>query len=102
MGWASLHIEKLRRGETVSFRPVGNSMTPRIRSRQLVTVAPVETADVALGDVVLCNVNGNQMLHLVTAIDVTRERFQISNNHGHVNGWTAARQIHGKVIALDT
>ena len=26
MGWALLHISKLKLGETVSFRPKGNSM----------------------------------------------------------------------------
>jgi hypothetical protein len=29
MGWASGHIERLKRGETVSFRPRGGSMTGR-------------------------------------------------------------------------
>ena len=28
MGWATPHIDKLRRGETVQFRPRGNSMMP--------------------------------------------------------------------------
>ena len=34
MGWASRHIEKLRAGETVSFRPHGRSMTESIQSRR--------------------------------------------------------------------
>jgi len=38
MGWATGHIEKLRAGETVSFRPRGNSMTGKIESGQLCTV----------------------------------------------------------------
>jgi hypothetical protein len=33
-------------GATVEFRPTGSSMVPLIRSRQLVTVAPVDPAEV--------------------------------------------------------
>jgi phage repressor protein C with HTH and peptisase S24 domain len=35
---------------TVSFRPTGNSMTPLIRSRALVTVAPTDPARIEPGD----------------------------------------------------
>ena len=89
-------IDKLQAGETVSFRPVGNSMTPRIYSGQLVTVSP-DISNVEVDDVVLCKVNGNIMVHLVTAIQ--GGRYQISNNHGHVNGWT--KKIYGKVIKVE-
>ena len=40
MGWASGFIEQLRRGDTVAFRPRGHSMSPKIESGQLCTVAP--------------------------------------------------------------
>lgn len=39
MGWASRYIELLRSGQAVSFRPRGQSMTGRIESGQLCTVA---------------------------------------------------------------
>jgi hypothetical protein len=44
MSWASRYIEKLRAGETVSFRPHGHSMTGRIESGQLCTVVPIDPA----------------------------------------------------------
>jgi hypothetical protein len=68
VGWASGHIEKLRAGETVSFRPGGHSMSGKIASGQLCTVAPVDPDTVAVGDIVLCKVNGREFLHLVKAI----------------------------------
>ncbi len=40
MGWATVHITKLRVGRTVSFRPRDNSMSPGIESGQLCTVEP--------------------------------------------------------------
>jgi hypothetical protein len=65
MGWASRHIEKLRAGETVSFRPHGHSMTGRIESRQLCTVVPIDPAMLEVDDIVLCKVAGNEYLHIV-------------------------------------
>src|SRR5689334_19927795 len=96
MGWAAGHIEKLRRGETVSFRPRGNSMTGKIESGQLCTVQPLGAAGSAtlrVGDIVLCKVKGHEYLHLVKAI--RGHQFQIGNNRGGINGWVTAKSIFG-------
>jgi hypothetical protein len=94
MGWASVYIEKLSRGETVEFRPRGDSMSGLISSGQLCTVKPIdETTDIKAGNIVLCRVYGKVYLHLVKAI--RRGQFQIGNNHGHLNGWTVRRNIYG-------
>jgi phage repressor protein C with HTH and peptisase S24 domain len=98
MGWAAYHIEALQRGETVSFRPRGNSMTGKIEPGQLVTVEPL-TAAPRVGDVVLCRVKGNDYLHLVKAID--GERYQIGNNHGRINGWVGRSAIFGKCVKVE-
>jgi hypothetical protein len=52
MGWASHYIQKLLAGETVSFRPHGQSMTGRIESGQLCTVVPIDPAVFEVGDIV--------------------------------------------------
>ena len=98
MGWADGHIARLLRGETVQFRPRGNSMVGKIASGQLCTVAPVGERVLAVGDIVLCRVKGNQYLHIVKAIH--GERLQIGNNRGGINGWITRRQIYGCLIAL--
>jgi hypothetical protein len=100
VGWASRYIERLRAGETVSFRPRGTSMSGRIESGQLCTVVPVDTATLEVGDIVLCKVRGNEYLHLVSAIQ--GDRFQIANNHGYINGWIRARAIFGKCVGVST
>jgi hypothetical protein len=99
MGWAAGHIAKLQSGETVSFRPRGNSMSPRIKSGQLCTVEPVDPAMLQVGDIVLCRVRGNEYLHLVKAIRA--DRFQIGNNRGHINGWIGNAGIFGKLVKVD-
>lgn len=110
MGWADNYIKQLQAGETISFRPRGNSMAPRIRSGQLVTVQPVIPGKpltyIYEGDIVLCQVKGSQYLHLVTARqfgnkDKREYQYQISNNLGRINGWIGRDKIYGKVISID-
>jgi hypothetical protein len=99
MGWASGHIEKLRAGQTVSFRPRGNSMSGKIESGQLCTVEPVDPATLKVGDIVLCKVRGQEYLHLIKAIQ--GPRFQIGNNRGRINGWITAGAIFGKCVRVE-
>ncbi len=99
MGWATAYIAKLKEGESVSFRPRGNSMRPTISSGQLCTVDPVDFSSLEVGDVVLCKVHGNQYLHNVRAIQ--GRRYQISNNKGRVNGWVGQNGIFGKLMKVE-
>ena len=100
MGWASVHIEKLRGGELVSFRPRGNSMAGKVDSGDLCTVEPVDAATLKVGDIVLCKVNGREYLHLIKAIQ--GGRFQIGNNRGRINGWVSAGAIFGKCVKIES
>ena len=99
MGWASNYIARLQAGETVQFRPTGNSMRGKIESGQLCTVEPVDPGTLQVGDIVLCKVNGREYLHLVKAVQ--GERFQIGNNRGRINGWVGASAIFGRCVAVE-
>ena len=100
MGWATQYIAKLAAGETVSFRPRGNSMIGKIESGQLCTVVPiVPEYEIQVGDIVLCKVNGREYIHLVKAQQ--GERFQIGNNRGRINGWVGRNAIFGRCIRID-
>ena len=98
MGWATGHISKLMDGETVQFRPRGNSMEPKIKSKQLVTVEPLE-GDPEVGDIVLCKVRKHQYLHMVKARK--GDLFQIGNNKGGINGWVARHAIYGVCVKVE-
>jgi hypothetical protein len=99
MGWALQYIARLKNGETVSFRPRGHSMSGKIESGQLCTVGPVDPAQIEVGDIVLCKVNGREYLHLVKAKQ--GPRFQIGNNRGHINGWVTANSIYGRCVRIE-
>ena len=75
-------------------------MVGKIASGQLCTVEPLaEATALAIDDIVLCRVKGNQYLHLIKAIQ--GERFQIGNNRGGINGWITRRQIYGCLVAVE-
>lgn len=100
MSWASQYIAQLKAGNIIKFRPRGNSMTGKINSGQLVTIKPIDNQEELFkGDIVLCSVSGHHYLHLISAIK--NNRYQISNNHGYINGWTGLNQIYGKVILIE-
>jgi hypothetical protein len=99
MGWATEYIARLEQGQTVQFRPRGQSMKGKIASGQLCTVEPVDAAALQVGDVVLCKVNGRQYLHLVKAIQ--GGRFLIGNNRGRTNGWVSAGSIYGRCTRVE-
>jgi hypothetical protein len=97
-GWADQHIAKLKAGETVQFRPLGGSMSPKIESGDFVTVIPA-ARDPIVGDIVLCRINGMQFLHFVKAVG--SQGYQIGNNHGRINGWTSRNNIYGIVSQIN-
>lgn len=94
MAWANDAIKKLQNGKTVKIRPRGSSMTPKVKSGQLVTIEPIEDhSTLKRGDIVLCVVNGSQYLHLIKSKG--SGRFLIGNNHGKTNGWTNSKNVFG-------
>lgn len=101
MNW-KLHIEKLQKGETASFRPKGNSMQPRIESGNLVTVSP-DITDLKEGDIVFCKVKGNFYVHLVKGekTEGDKKLYLIGNNKGGINGWVGTGAIYGKITQID-
>jgi phage repressor protein C with HTH and peptisase S24 domain len=95
VGRVNFVIEKLKSGQPVEIRVKGNSMTGKIASGSTVRIEPIP-ADykIEVGDIVLARVHGSDYLHLVSAIR-GEDEYQISNNHGHVNGWAKRSAIYG-------
>lgn len=99
MGWARHAIEALRRGETVTVQPRGDSMAPRVNDGDRVTLAPVDPRALRPGDIVLVRVERSDFLHLVMEVD--GERWLIGNNRGGINGWVDADAIHGIAVEIE-
>ena len=92
-------IEKLNNGESVFNSEGGTSMLPTIKPYQKVRISPIpDKSLLKMNDIVLAKVNGRYMMHKISAIQ--GKRIQISNNHGHVNGWTTRAKIYGIVDAI--
>src|SRR5262249_54034665 len=81
------------------MRPRGHSMRPLIHSGQLVTISP-DISSLKEEDIVFCRVKGAYYVHRISAV-LEGDRFQISNNRGHVNGTVTRNAIYGKVIRAE-
>lgn len=100
VNWSDFAVTELQSGRGVTITPKGNSMTPRIESGAEVTLEPIVDPDsLEKGDAVLVSIGRTVYLHLISAIE--KDRVQISNNHGHVNGWTSKSKVYGKVVQID-
>lgn len=100
MSKASFIADLLQKGQTIErYKEAGNSMLPIIKSNQPVTLEPVSSeTELGIGDIVFCRVKGNYYTHRISKI--RGNQYQISNNHGFVNGWTSRDKIFGKVIKI--
>lgn len=76
------------------YKEGGNSMLPLIKSRESVDIRPVDR-QLDCGDIVFARIGNRYYTHLISAVD--GDRVQISNNHGHVNGWTHKSNVFGLV-----
>lgn len=74
-------------------------MTPIIKSKQQIIITPVDGKDVKKGDIVFAKVKGKYWMHLVTGAN--DRQVEISNNHGHVNGWTDRSKVYGIIHRKD-
>ena len=96
-------VARLQLNKRITTSEKGNSMLPIIESGQKHVLELItDLSTIKVNDIVFCKVQGVYYTHLVTAIKKNGDSllFQISNNHGHVNGWT--KQLYGKVIEIKT
>jgi hypothetical protein len=86
------------KGECV-IRCNGNSMRPIIAPQEAIHLKKVLHQQLRVGDAVFVRIKGNLQVHLITAID--KDRYMISNNHGHQNGWVGANCIYGLATQIE-
>lgn len=92
--------QRLRNGEECIVVGFGQSMTPILKSGQPVRCVPVDEDTVLKkNDIVMCKVNRSFYLHKISAIK-NNVSYQISNNHGHVNGWISRNGIYGLLVEI--
>ncbi len=99
MGWTTYAMERLLKGQKVTIRPHGHSMTGKVNSGDEVNLEPCPEIDLRPGDVVLVRVKGTIFLHLIKAID--GDRVLIGNNRGKLNGWTHRSKVYGLAVEID-
>lgn len=92
--------EHLKNGEICKVVGFGQSMSPILKSGQPVICIPViKETRLKKNDIVFCKVKGKYYLHKISAIK-NGVSYQISNNHGHVNGTIGRNNIYGVVVEI--
>jgi len=94
MSWVGEALAALQTGQSVQVRPRGGSMRGRIEDNQLITLEPVDPAQVIVDDVVFIRWKGNYILHIVKEID--GDKLLIGNNLGRINGWATRADVIGR------
>lgn len=90
-------ITAIRENGECYIQGFGGSMEPILHSGEVFRFLLVtEQTELSIGDIVFCKVNGNLVLHKITAID--GDRLQIGNNKKKINGWTMRKNIFGIYI----
>ncbi len=93
-------IQNLLGGVSVSgYKEGGNSMSPLIKHRQPIDLAPVDATKLEKGDIVMVKVRGRIYTHKV--VGLRHNQVQIGNNHGKINGWTGLHNVYGIVVSVD-
>lgn len=96
----AITMKHLQDGETCKVTGFGQSMTPILKSGQPVIVTPVTDETILKkNDIVFCKVNGHFYLHKISAIK-NGKQYQISNNHGHINGTISRKNVYGIVTEI--
>lgn len=99
MNGRSIAVKILAEKGEVTIHCNGNSMRPIIAPKEAIHLKKVLPSQLRVGDAVFCRINRGLTVHKITAID--KERFQISNNHGHVNGWIGEKAIYGLAVRIE-
>jgi hypothetical protein len=98
-------IKVLQEKGEITIHCNGNSMRPIIAPKEAIHLKRVNHSLIRVGDAVFCRINGGLQVHKVSAIqnenDYDKRRFQISNNHGHVNGWIGGHAIFGLAVGIE-
>jgi hypothetical protein len=96
--------ELLESGLHVRFRAAGRSMAPAVSDGDVVTIAPVDPAEVAIGDVILCETWRGPLAHRVATVRVRNaaRRFVLRGDRSlEDDAPIDGLQVRGRLIAVE-
>jgi hypothetical protein len=95
----------LDEGLSVRFRARGRSMLPALRDGECLIVAPAHPAEIAVGDVVLCDTWRGPVAHRVSSVERLADGERRFNLRGDASlegdGPVAARQLRGRIVGVE-
>ena len=99
---ASLYIEALRAGQSLSFRVVSKSMEPTLRMGDSVYIEPAQAQDIRIGDIAAFETPGGVVIHRIVRTEHTGDSIrllQMADVDLHAS-WVEAHAIVGRVVSV--
>lgn len=90
----------VRAGQTVKLRAFGHSMTPAIRSGEVLVVEAAPPEALVIGDVVLARDGRHLLAHRIARIAAGRVLLR-DDQTGRDDGWFDASRVLGRVTAVE-
>ena len=96
--WAGEECRQLALGETIEFRPLGNSMKGLIDAKDLVRLVPARGSGFEVNQIVLVLLSEREVvLHKIIELDDELGLVEIGDNRGNSDGWVYKSNIFGIV-----
>ena len=90
----------LKRGEICKVTNYDRFMIPILKPGQsVICVIVTENTILHKNNIVLCKIDGKYYLRKITAIK-NGVTYQISDNHGHIEGFISKKNIFGVVVEI--
>lgn len=96
-----LAIDILARDNKVILTCNGNSMRSLMKPGDALHIQKVAHDKLRVGDAVFVRINGGLQVHKISAIDKSKERWQISNARGLINGWVGTNSVFGLCVQVE-
>ena len=98
----SLHLEALRKGQSLWFRVISNSMAPTLRIGDSVFIEPAHAKEIRIGDIAAFETAKGLVIHRIAKTEQTRTSvrlLQMADVDLHAS-WVEEHAVIGRITTL--
>ncbi len=98
----SLYLEALRKGQSLWFRVISNSMVPTLRIGDSVYIEPTKAKEIRIGDIAAFETSRGLVIHRIVRAEQTKTSvrlLQMADVDFHAS-WVEEDSVLGRIITL--
>ena len=96
--WLKLILNELSQGRRVQLVGRGNSMYPKIKDGETITITPIDNNELKINDIVFVRIAKKYLTHQILKIE--NGLMTISNIKGKIDGIVSVSSIYGIVTRV--